>query len=65
MPRRQYIHSQQEFRIIEDDEDTVDDTEDEYPKEVQCEGYTADGDRCTRTVELESEEDEPYCFQHK
>lgn len=66
MTRKQWVHDAQEHRVIEEDEDTVEDTEDsEYPKDVQCQGEKADGTQCERTVTLESEDDEPYCFQHE
>lgn len=38
--------------------ETSDETE---PERVQCNGTTADGDRCTRTTTDES----GYCYQHR
>lgn len=35
-----------------------------YPRTVQCQATTSDGSRCERMVELETEEEEPYCYQH-
>lgn len=62
MSTKVYGHRDGRYRLADEEEST--ETE-EYPKEVQCEGMTEDGTRCERVVTLESEDDEPYCYQHR